>query len=107
VINEESQDVGGKGGGSSKVTTRNYTYFRSFAIAICAGPITSIDKIWANGKVVYDYQTVQDEATNEGITFKQALDKYATSAGTPVFSVYYGDETQTPDPIIEAVEGYG
>ena len=40
---------GGKGGGPS-VTTTEYLYYASFAVAICEGPISGIGRIWADGK---------------------------------------------------------
>lgn len=107
VVNETSESVGGKGGGSSKITNRNYLYYRSFAIAICQGEISSIRKVWANGKVVYDFDTVTSQAAADGITFKEELDKFAMAGGAASFSVYYGTETQAPDSIIEGIEGAG
>lgn len=107
VVNESSQSVGGKGGGGSKISTRNYIYYRSFAIAICQGEISSIRRVWANGKVLYDFDTVTTQAAADGITFKEELDKFSMAGGALSFSVYYGSETQNPDPIIEAVEGAG
>ena len=69
---------GGKGGGP-KVTSTEYSYYASFAVALCEGPITSIGRIWADGK---------------------PLD---TSAIT--LRWFPGDETQTADPFIAAKMG--
>ena len=42
---------GGKGGGQ-KVTTTEYLYYASFAVALCEGTITGIGRIWADGEIV-------------------------------------------------------
>ncbi|KGJ14312.1 baseplate multidomain protein megatron [Paracoccus sanguinis] len=69
---------GGKGGGP-KVTSTEYSYYASFAVALCEGPITGIGRIWADGK---------------------PLD---TSAIT--LRWYPGDEAQGADPFIAAKMG--
>ncbi len=78
TINTTSQ--GGKGGGP-KVTTTTYLYTASFAVALAEGPISGIGRVWADGKPL--------DLTN--VTWR----------------IYKGDETQTPDPFIEAKMGTG
>ena len=56
-----------------------YTYSVSFAVALCQGPITRVDRIWANG---------------EAITLADVN-----------WRLYHGSETQDADPLIEATEG--
>jgi hypothetical protein len=58
-----------------------YSYTISFAVAVAEGPIDGIGQIWADGEVL-------------------------ERAGL-VIRVYPGDEDQTPDPLIEAIEGAG
>ncbi len=41
---------GGGGGGSVQTTTTTYTYTASLAVAICAGPITEVVRVWADSK---------------------------------------------------------
>ena len=65
----------GKGG--PKVA--DYTYSVSFAVAICEGQITRLDRVWANGASL-------------------ALSDYN-------WRLYKGSDTQLPDPLIEAIEG--
>lgn len=69
---------GGKGGGGG-VTTTTALYSASFAVALCEGPITGIGRIWADGKPM----------DMTGVTMR----------------VYYGTETQNPDPLIVAKTG--
>lgn len=51
VEHKHSETHGGKGGGGSS-TTNTYDYSVSFAVSICRGPITSINKVWADGKLI-------------------------------------------------------
>ena len=77
TVNTTTQG-GGKGGGP-KVTTTAYLYSASFAVALCEGPISGIGRIWADGKPL-DLSNV-------------------------TWRLYTGDETQQPDPFIEAKMG--
>lgn len=74
---------GGKGGGSGGGET-TYTYFRAVAIALCQGPILSVDRIWANTGLIWD----------------------GTTATYP-FTLHLGDETQIPSSIMESYDGAG
>jgi len=80
-VDVDSETVGGKGGGGGEQTveTTTYTYFCSFAIAICEGEIGLINNIWADSEVL-------------------ELNKLD-------YRIYYGTEDQDPDNLIESVEG--
>ena len=41
---------GGKGGTGGGGTNRSYRYYANFAVALCEGTITSIGRVWADGK---------------------------------------------------------
>lgn len=69
---------GGKGRAPSSSST-TYTYFANFAVGICEGPISYINRVWADGK---------------------ELDLTAISV-----RFYHGTEDQVPDSLITAVEG--
>lgn len=84
----------GKGGPKQKRTT--YTYNVDIAIAICANEIAGIRKIFSNGKLIYD----------KGINASTAT-KVASSANAASFTIYYGTETQDPDPTMESTLGAG
>ncbi|HEX6865732.1 MAG TPA: glycoside hydrolase TIM-barrel-like domain-containing protein, partial [Caulobacteraceae bacterium] len=73
----ESRTGGGKGGGGQK--TVEYRYSLSFAVGLCEGPIDGVGRVWADGKPM-DMTGV-------------------------VMRVHTGPEDQTPDALIEAVEG--
>lgn len=70
-----TEESGGKGG----PTYTSYSYSASFAVALCEGPITRVDRIWANGELL--------------------------TLGDVNWRLYHGSETQLPDPLIEAVQG--
>lgn len=85
-VRTETQTVGGGGkgglggGAGETVTTTSYHYYADVALGLCEGPITSIYRIWVDG------QPLDPEHVGE-------------------IRLYYGEEDQTPDPLIEAVEG--
>lgn len=71
---------GGKAtGGGQRV--REYSYTISFAIGLGQGPIDRVGRIWADGRIM-DLSNLN-------------------------WRLHKGDETQLPDPKIEAVEGAG
>lgn len=82
--NEERS--GGKGGGG-RTTTVSFSYSASFAIALSGRPIVRIDRIWADGKLI------------------RAAGGALSVGGS--FRLHEGDESQLPDPLLEASEGIG
>jgi hypothetical protein len=74
-LESRTTSSGGKGG----PRTVDHDYSLSFALARCEGPIDGVGRVWADGRPM-------DLA---GVTMR----------------VYRGTEDQTPDPLIEAVEG--
>jgi hypothetical protein len=84
----------GKGGPKQKSTT--YSYNVDMAVALCANEIAGIRKIFLNGKLIYD----------KGINASTAT-KVASSANAATFTIYYGTETQDPDPTMESTLGAG
>jgi hypothetical protein len=82
VIDTRSDSSGGKSmGGGTKVTTTTttYSYFANLAVGLCEGPISGVNRVWADGKPL--------------------------DLSTLTFRVYLGDDTQTTDPLIAAKEG--
>ena len=74
-LERRNESGGGKGG----PRTVDYVYSLSFAVAICEGPIDGIGRVWADGHLM----------DQTGVAMR----------------VYRGTDDQTPDPLIEAVEG--
>lgn len=67
------------GGGKGGPRTVDYAYSLSFAVGLCEGPIDGVGRIWADGKPL----------ATDGVLVR----------------VHRGEEDQTPDSLIEAVEG--
>ncbi|MBI1186920.1 MAG: hypothetical protein GC206_06235 [Alphaproteobacteria bacterium] len=74
---ETTETSGGKGGPRIKSTT--YSYSLSFAVGLCEGEVARIGRVWANGETL----------DLSGVNWR----------------LHRGDETQDPDPLIEAIEG--
>lgn len=70
---------GGKGGPTTKVT--QFTYFANLAVGLCAGPLSRIGRIWADGSEL--------DQTQIKIRY------------------YLGAQDQQPDPMIEALQSPG
>ena len=78
-FHESSRDRRSAGKGSPRY--RDYRYSVSFAVALCEGEISRIGQVWANGEPM-------DLA---GLNWR----------------LYTGGEDQSPDPLIETIEGEG
>ena len=78
---ESSETSGGGKGGPRQAKTVSYSYSVSLALALCAGEITRVGRVWADGV----------EVARDSLNMR----------------VYLGSETQLPDPKMEAVEGAG
>ena len=78
---ERSQTTGGGKGAPSQPGVTTYDYHVSLAIGLCAGEITRVGRVWADG----------EEVPATDLTMR----------------VYRGTPEQRPDPKIEAVEGSG
>lgn len=82
VVVRSSQSVGGgKGGfgGGSSVEQVQYKYFANFAVAVAAGEITGIGRVWADGQEL-------------------DLSKFT-------YRVHVGSSDQQPDSLISTIEG--
>jgi hypothetical protein len=100
---------GGKGGGPQQDTI-SYSYDVDLAIALGEGEIFAIRRIWINGVLIYDARSATDPIVlatygNDADAILRAIK--ASGAGSDNFVFYPGDETQLPDPTIEATEGAG
>lgn len=92
------QDVdAGKGGGQSQ-TQITYTYSVSFAVGLCQGEIDGIKRVFADGKVIYDF------GTDNTFTIINQMEAEQRRGD---LTIYTGTETQVADPVIESFEGSG
>lgn len=85
-IRERKKKKSGKGGSYNE-----YTYFCTFAMGLCKGPVSQIRKIWADSKLIYDI-TGESGAVNNS--------KYR-------IRFYNGAEDQMPDSLMIADRGEG
>ena len=80
-------------GGQSKPATRIATYFATFAIGLCAGPIIGVRRIWIGPDLFYDAGSTDPDTIA------------ASNAAAVGFRVYVGSDTQAPDARIQATMG--
>lgn len=108
-----TNEQGSKGGPEQKL----YQYNQSIAILLCEAvvdggtAIGGMTRVWENGTLMYDVRPQQVADTANGLIaetdeeYENRLTASAVYAET--FTLYLGDELQTADPTIEAVEGIG
>lgn len=105
TANTEQQ---GKGGGP-EVTT--YSYALDFAILVCEGPIIGVRRVWADQRLIFDVSATETSTLADGtsgslgVGLEQLIATVEGKASS--MRVYLGDETQLPDPTIEAHVGVG
>ncbi len=83
---------GGKGGGGGS-TIKTYSYYATFAVGLCEGPIAGVRRIWVGPDLVYDAGS-GDLGTI-----------IASNQAAEGFSIYLGTDTQQPDPRMQAEMG--
>lgn len=69
----------------TKVKVKDYRYFANLAIGLCEGEIQGLQRIWANGRLIYD-QTFANSSKIKAFDFN--------------FRFHTGSESQMPDPLI-------
>lgn len=82
---------GGKGG--PQTTTNTFSYYATFAVGLCKGPIDGVRRIWIGSDLYYDAGS-SDLATI-----------IASNQNATTFTLYLGTDTQNPDPLIQADKG--
>lgn len=85
---EHARQEGGGGKGGVSFTTRTYTC--SFAVGLCAGEIKGVRRIWADSVLIYDKTPLR---VSPGLEDSNTV------------KVYFGTETQMPDPTIQSHVG--
>ena len=71
--------LGFGGGSSSSSAAPQDHYYANWAVALCEGPITRLGQVWADGKLL--------------------------NLANYTYRLYYGDNSQLPDGLIQAKEG--
>lgn len=88
----KTESQGGKGGGGGAEST-TYSYYATFAVGLCEGPIAGVRRIWVGSKLIYD-------AGSDDISTIIASNE---SAG--LFTIHTGSDTQLPDDRMQATLG--
>lgn len=112
IREKKKKKMAGKGGAYNE-----YTYFCTFAMGLCQGPVKGILRIWADGKLVYDATGGTSLAVEGGNGYngfvKQLLHDQLTNAAAPTLAskyrirFYNGSEDQLPDSAMETTLGAG
>lgn len=105
VVKKKSQ---GKGGPKVKTTS----LYRTYAIGICEGPITSIIRIWRNGELIFDGKGVEDANYHQGTSAKEIfLQVLQIISNNKVvldrMNIHLGAYDQAPDSDLEEITGVG
>ena len=88
---QTTTESGGKGGPTQ--TTNTWSYYASFAVGLCQGPIDAVRRIWIGGQIWYD----------AGSDDLSAI--IASNQNAQLFTLYLGNDTQTADPLMQADKG--
>lgn len=96
-----SETAGGKGAPEQKVTT--YSYFQTIAVLLTENEQRGILAIWENGALKYDVRPQREDESDEEYQDRVT----ATAEYSDKFVFYPGNETQLPDPTLEAIKGFG
>lgn len=84
-------EQGGKGGPTQ--TTNTFSYYATFAVGLCEGPVDAVRRIWVGGQLWYDAGSDEFEAI------------MASNEAAEGFTLYTGSDTQQADPLIQADRG--
>jgi hypothetical protein len=118
IIEHKKKKSAGKGGGGSYI---DYTYTCTFTFVYCKGPVNSITKLWADGKVIVDAGATGSALLSDssggggkggggGGSLGTTILRAATITLTTQYGTlrgYLGDEDQYPDAVMESIDGVG
>jgi len=119
---EEVKSTKKSGGNNGGTKTISYSYYGTFAVAICEGPVVGIRRIWADSKLIWDSSASTTLGMNENgyvsLKVNQTKSTDSTSSSTSEYNatlletakadavrLYLGTEDQMPDPAIVSVRG--
>lgn len=102
---EAREVVNTTGGGKGKPKTKNYSYYASFAVIVCAGPIHKIRRIWANSRVIYENTSGTGYVAASPVTSHGTGAKWDKHLNPDDVRIYLGSDDQPRDPAIEAEMG--
>ncbi|MED5492664.1 MAG: phage tail protein [Pseudomonadota bacterium] len=94
-LRERVRKVSGGGKGGSDSATKEYTYFATFHLGLCEGPVAGIRRIWCSDKLLYDAGSDDLETVIAGNAFGRN------------WTFYSGSDDQLPTARYEADVGVG
>lgn len=89
---KKTESQGGKGGGGG-AEVKTYSYYATFAVGLCEGPIVGVRRIWVGSKLIYDAGSGDIESV------------IASNEAATLFTVHNGSDTQLPDDRMQATLG--
>lgn len=105
-----TQTQGGKGGPTQQNT--QYSYYATFAVALCEGEAAGVSRIWIGSRLVFD---ISSGANLQAIAASYQVVAATSPKGDPTLAIannsiggirfYPGSETQNPDPRMQASLG--
>lgn len=93
VATTTSTRSGGKGGGKKSSTQTTYSYYATFAVGLCEGPIAGVRRIWIGANLIYD------ASANDVSSLA------ASNAAAAGFTIHLGTDTQLADSRMQATLG--
>lgn len=94
-LRERVRKVSGGGKGGSDSATKEYTYYATFHLGLCEGPVAGIRRIWCSDKLLYD-------AGSDDLETIIASNEVARN-----WTFYKGSDDQLPTARYEADVGVG
>ena len=88
----KKESSGGKGGGGG-TEVKTYTYYATFAVGICRGPIQAVRRIWIGPNLIYDAASDDLETI------------IASNQNVKNIEIYLGGEDQQPNSRMQADKG--
>lgn len=111
IQTNESYIIKVKSGNKKEGFVVNERRLQTFAIGIArgpTGPIPGIRRVWENNKLIYDTTPLDDIAAGKHGSYLDLTERATMNAAFEASTnLYLGDETQLPDPFLEAETGVG
>jgi len=95
VEHTETQETGGKGGGGSVTQVTGYSYYMTWVLGICIGPVCELYSIYKGEDIVWEGVLHLEDAVNGEETI--------TLDGVGSCTFYFGTSDQTPDSVFESI----
>ena len=92
-LKEVTKKTKSSGKGGPSVTSETYSYYATFAVGLCKGPIAGVRRIWVGANLIYD---AGSSDVNTII---------ASNSASALFTLHLGTNTQAADDRMQAALG--